>query len=58
MHLDLGQELFFDFSLNSSEHEWSQNFVELSDHFSVFILNLFLGQFCILSQIEPLIEVR
>jgi hypothetical protein len=59
VHLDLGQETLLYFSLDSTEHEWSQDLMKLLHHLGVFYLFFFVGQlliaFC--TEIKPLIEI-
>jgi hypothetical protein len=59
VHLNLGQEVLFYFSLDSSKHERSKNFVQLLNHLIVFLFLFFIGQIGIsfAAKIKPFVKI-
>jgi len=59
VHLNLGQEVLFYFSLYSSKHKRSKNFVQLLNHLGIFLFFLFLRQTGIsfAAEIKPFVKI-
>lgn len=59
MHLNLGQKVLFYFSLNSSKHKRSKNFVQLLNHLIIFLFFFFVCQVSIsfASEIKPFVKI-
>lgn len=59
VHLDLWQEVLFHFSLYSSKHKGSKNFMQLLNHLIIFLFFFFVRQIGIslASEIKPFVKV-
>jgi len=59
VHLNLGQEVLFYFSLYSSKHKRSKDFVQLLNHLSIFLLLFFFRQIgiCFAAEIKPFVKI-